>query len=220
MEDIKIEMKKDLDNNMNDAPPVEKKKMYYNCSECPSVIEIINLDDEFIEFKCNNEHKIKMRIEEYLNKIKENKDQMLLNNKANNSRCDIHKGEEYLSYCFQCNIHLCEKCLMTGEHSYHYKIYLVEIKPKEEIVKEIKNLIKNNKNKVKDLKKNKTDIENKINDILNQNIKKIKDIKNKNKKNNYNNEKEELKSNNNKYKLEIEELKKEYHNKLKNIKMN
>ena len=149
MEDIKIEMKKDLD-NMNDAPPLKKKKMYYNCSECPSVIEIINLDDEFIEFKCNNEHKIKMRIEEYLNKIKENKDQMLLNNKANNSRCDIHKGEEYLSYCFQCNIHLCEKCLMTGEHSYHYKIYLVEIKPKEEIVKEIKNLIKNIKSQIKD----------------------------------------------------------------------
>ena len=39
MEDIKIEMKKDLD-NMNDAPPLKKKKMYYNCSECPSVIEI------------------------------------------------------------------------------------------------------------------------------------------------------------------------------------
>ena len=167
MEDIKIEMKKDLDNNMNDAPPLKKKKMYYNCSECPSVIEIININDEFIEFKCNNKHKIKMRIEEYLNKIKENKDQMLLNNKANNSRCDIHKGEEYLSYCFQCNIHLCEKCLMTGEHSYHYKIYLVEIKPKEEIVKEIKNLIKNNKSQIKDLKKNKTDIETKINDILN-----------------------------------------------------
>ena len=42
MEDIKIEMKKDLDNNMNDAPPLKKKKMYYNCSECPSVIEVIN----------------------------------------------------------------------------------------------------------------------------------------------------------------------------------
>ena len=97
MEDIKIEMKKDLD-NMNDAPPLkQKKKMYYNCSECRSVIEIINIDDEFIEFKCNNEHYIKISIEEYLNKIKEYKDQILLNNTVNDSKCEIHKGEEYLS---------------------------------------------------------------------------------------------------------------------------
>ena len=207
MEDIKIEMKKDLD-NMNNAPPLKKKKMYYNCSECPSVIEIININDEFIEFKCNNKHKIKMRIEEYLNKIKEKKDQMLLNNTVNNSRCEIHKGEEYFSYCFQCNIHLCKKCLITGEHSLHYKINIIEIIAKDDVIKEIKNLIKNNKSQIKDLKKNKTDIENKINDILDQNIRKIKDIKIKNKKKNNNNEKKELKLNNNKYKLEIEELKK------------
>ena len=133
MEDIKIEMKKDLD-NMNDAPPLKQKKMYYNCSECPSVIEIINIDDESIEFKCNNEHKIKTSIKEYLNKIKEYKDQILLNNTVNDSQCDIHKGEEYLSYCFECNMHLCEKCLKSRKHSSHYKIYIIEILPDDEIL--------------------------------------------------------------------------------------
>ena len=34
MEDIKIEMKNDLDNK-NDAPPSKKKKMYYNFLEYP-----------------------------------------------------------------------------------------------------------------------------------------------------------------------------------------
>ena len=173
-------MKKDLD-NMNNAPPLKKKKMYYNCSECPSVIEIINLDDEFIEFKCNNEHKIKMRIEEYLNKIKEKKDQMLLNNTVNNSRCEIHKGEEYFSYCFQCNIHLCKKCLITGEHSYHYKIIILEIEPKNEIAHKIRYLIKNNKIKINKLKKSKKEKENILENILTNNIKKIEEKKNENK---------------------------------------
>ena len=67
MEDIKIEMNKDL-NNINDALSLKENKICYGCSECSSVIEIINIDDENIEFKCNNNHNIKMNIKEYLNK--------------------------------------------------------------------------------------------------------------------------------------------------------
>ena len=173
MEDI--EEKKDL-NNMNDAPSLKTNKMFYCCSECTSIIEILNIDDEYIEFKCNNNHSIKIGIREYLNKIKEYKDKNILNDIINNSKCDIHK-EEYYSYCFECNKHLCEKCLMTSEHSYHYKINIKEIKPKKEIIKEIKNLIKSNKKKIKYLNDNKENIEIKLNDILNKNIKDIKDIK-------------------------------------------
>ncbi len=66
---------------------------------------------------------------------------------------------------------------MTSEHSYHYKINIKEIKPKKEIIKEIKNLIKSNKKKIKDLNDNKENIEIQLNDILNKNIKDIKDIK-------------------------------------------
>ena len=66
---------------------------------------------------------------------------------------------------------------MTSEHSYHYKINIIEIKPKKEIIKEIKNLIKSNKKKIKDLNDNKENIEIKLNNILNKNIKDIIDIK-------------------------------------------
>ena len=101
----------------------------YNCSECQSSIEIINLDEEFFEFKCNNDHDIKINIKEYLNKLKGHKKLM----QQNNNICKNH-NEKYLSYCFECNEHLCEKCLISGEHSFHYKINIIEIKPKKEIL--------------------------------------------------------------------------------------
>ena len=71
MENIKNNHKNDL-NNMNDeAHSLEQKNIYYNCPECQSVIEILKLDEEFIEFNCNNNHNNKMKIKEYLDKIKE-----------------------------------------------------------------------------------------------------------------------------------------------------
>ena len=66
-----------------------------------------------------------MNIEEYLDKIKEYKDRMILNNNmlSNSSNCNKH-NEEHLSHCFECKMHLCKNCLKTGEHGYHYKIYI------------------------------------------------------------------------------------------------
>ena len=185
---------------MNEAPTLKSDKLYYNCSECQSLIEIIKIDEEYIEFKCNNNHNIKINIKEYLDKIKEYKNKIKLNNdiSLNNSICNKHK-EEFLSYCFECNMHLCKKCLITGEHSYHYKINIIEIIPNNERLTKIKNLIKNNKIKIKDLNKTKKDVENQIEEILNKNINKIKEMKMKNKKKNNNNEKKELKLNKNKY---------------------
>ena len=64
-----VTMSNELDNN----------EMYYNCSECPSMIEILSLeeDNNFIEFKClntDNEHKkkrkIKMLLKDYLESMK------------------------------------------------------------------------------------------------------------------------------------------------------
>ena len=34
--------------------------IYYNCSECSSIIEILSLNKNQIEFKCNNKHHITM----------------------------------------------------------------------------------------------------------------------------------------------------------------
>ena len=60
-----IEINQNININSNDAPPVtpepeiEINDLYYNCSECPSLIEIlsINEDNNIIEFKCLNKDK-------------------------------------------------------------------------------------------------------------------------------------------------------------------
>ena len=209
-----INIKKEL-NDMNEAPSLMSNKISYNCSECPSIIEIISIDENNFEFKCNNNHNIKMKIKDYLNKMKLfNK-----NNNINNNICNIHK-EEYLSYCFDCNTHLCKECLKLGEHSYHYKINIIEIIPNNEILIKIGKLIKNNRIKIEDLNNTKKETENKIKYILSENINKIKRIKLINKENNNKYEKEELKLNKNKYNLGLKNLKKEYENKMKKLKMN
>ena len=51
--------------NINDAPPatpepqIDINDLYYNCSECPSLIEILSINEEnnIIEFKCLNKDK-------------------------------------------------------------------------------------------------------------------------------------------------------------------
>ena len=142
--------------DMNDAPPLELKNSLYNCSECSSNIEILSLDENKIKFICNNKHNIDMEIKEYLKKMKN-----FNNIKLNDDICDKHK-KEYLSYCFDCNIHLCQDCLKTKEHSYHYKINIIEILPEDEILKKIEYIIKNNKKKINDLKQSKKEKRNKI----------------------------------------------------------
>ena len=134
--------------DMDEAPLLKLNKIGYKCSECSSTIEIISLNENEIQFKCsNNQHEIKMKIKEYLNKIKNNNDIQL-----NNQICDKHK-EVYLSYCFECNVHLCKQCLQLGEHSYHYKINLIEIIPNNESLTKISNSIQKNRIKIDNLNK-------------------------------------------------------------------
>ena len=170
MEDIKIINKKEI-NDMNDAPILESNKILYNCSECASVIEIVSIDQDNIEFQCLNNHNKKIAIKEYLEKMKEYNNIIL-----NNNICNTHR-EEYVSYCFECKMHLCKECLKTGNHSYHFKINIIEIIPNDDVLKKIRNLININKIKIKKLNIKKKETENKINGILNENINKIKDIK-------------------------------------------
>ena len=131
-----MNIRKDF-NVINDSQICELNKFYYNCSECQSEIEITKINEENIEFKCNNKHIIKMEIKDYLNNIKEKK--KILNNNGifNEDVCSEHK-DEYLSYCFDCKKHLCKKCLRSGEHSYHYKINIMEIMPDDDILIKIK----------------------------------------------------------------------------------
>jgi len=198
------------------------------CPDCGSLIAIlsINENNSSLEYKCLNEKKkhtektkFIITIEEYLKKIKENK-----NNKIDEikDKCQIenHNLNNYISYCLDCKCHLCDECLKTKEHINHRKSNMVEIQPIQEELKVIKEVIN-------DYKKEKIDLEN-------ANIEKVKEIdkllkkEKEEEKNNYNNkikdsekkEKEELKENENKYLSDIEDIKKEYEEKLEIRKKN
>ena len=87
-----------------------------------------------------------MEINEYLEKMKKYNDI-----KINNDKCNIHKNNIYISYCFNCNIHLCNECLKNREHINHYKNNIIEISPTEEELNSIKKMINDNKNEIKNL---------------------------------------------------------------------
>ena len=157
---MEIKTKECID--MNDAPPSKLSKInncLYNCTECSSNIEILSLDENNIKFICHNKdnkHNVDIKIEEYLDKVKKYN-----NLKLNDDKCDAHK-KEYLSYCFDCNKHLCENCLKTKKHGYHSKIYIIEILPENEILFKIWKLIEENKIKIDLLEKDKKETENKL----------------------------------------------------------
>ena len=111
-------MSKDIYNQMEtmeSSEQLELNEINYNCTECSSPIEILSINDNNIEFKCiNNNHKRKLSMKEYLNKMKK------FNNKEiNNDKCQIH-NLPYECYCLGCKIHLCKDCLKTRNHLNHF----------------------------------------------------------------------------------------------------
>ena len=140
-------------------PPIQNQQKLddigYNCSECSSLIEImsINEDENCLSFKCinnDNHNTIKIKINNYLDIMKNHKD-----NKNLNAKCEFHNNNEYLSYCFDCKYHLCKECLKSKIHKNHNKIYLFELQPNDEELKVIKNKIENYYSRINNLKKEK-----------------------------------------------------------------
>ena len=138
--------KNDYENliDLGGAPPLELDNLYYNCTKCPSPIIITSIDEmnNDIEFKCH-EHDLKMSIREYIEKMKQ-----FRNKNINSEICNKHNNK-YFSYCFDCNKHLCEECVKNEDHIYHYKLYLLEIKPNIKILNDIEDKINKNKAKIK-----------------------------------------------------------------------
>ena len=162
-------MNKSEENDLNDAPPlvtlsneIEMNELYYNCSECSSMIEILSLEEEknIIEFKCLNNDKdninhdkIIMPLKDYLKNMKR------YNNKAaNDDICSIHNSK-YISFCISCKKNLCIECLKKRNHINHVKNNIVEMQPTklelniiEEVIKyygmKIEKLKEENKNKI------------------------------------------------------------------------
>ena len=140
---------------------MELNEIYYNCSECSSSVEILSINEKEsnIEFKCiNNNHKIKMLIKDYLDKMKK------FNNKdLNNDVCKIH-NKKYEYYCIDCYEHLCKECLKLKKHINHNKNIILEVQPNEQQLNIINNMIKYYEDNIANLER--------------ENIKKTEELKN------------------------------------------
>jgi len=141
-----------------------------------------------------------MTIKEYLEKIKEYKEKNINNLK---DTCQIHNDNKYVSYCFECNCHLCDECLKTRIHINHKKSNIIEISPIKEEINIIKEVIKDYEMRLENKKNEKTTKTKEINDKLNNENSiekyKLEKIININKEK----EKEELEINNDKYIIHI-----------------
>jgi len=149
----------------------------YNCSECSSLIEIlsINEDNNTIKFNCVNNHRNKIKIKEYLEKMEKYKDK-----KNMNENCEIHtKKKDYtkfMNFCFNCKLHLCKECLKSKIHKKHNKKYIFELQPNEEEINLIEQKFIFYNNKIKSIKFEKEskveELKNKLNkEILKENKK-------------------------------------------------
>ena len=125
------------------------------------------------------------------------------------------KNNKFVSFCFDCNCHLCEECLKSRAHICHNKNNIIEIKPIKEELNIVEEVIKYYKNKIEKLKNEKI---NKIKELDNyldlEKINEDKKIKNKieiNKKS----QAKELKLNHDKYISDIEAIKKRYEKEIK-----
>ena len=131
-----------------------KLEMNYNCPNCSSLIEIININEENnkIKFKClsKEEHSQEMPLKEYFEKMEKFK------NKENEDLCKLHgKNNKYINFCFDCDCHLCPECLKMQEHFYHEKNSIIEIQPISEELNILEEVIDYYKNKIEYLKNEK-----------------------------------------------------------------
>ena len=167
----KININKIIDHNSNEAPPatpqpeIQISDIYYNCSECPSFIEVlsINEDNNIIEFKCLNKdphEKKTLPIKEYLSKMEKYKQKNI------EDKCKEHKNKKYISYCFDCDLHLCEECLKTRSHINHTKNNIIEIKPIKEELSIIEEIIKYYNKEIENLEIEKINKEKELNNEL------------------------------------------------------
>ena len=127
-------------------------ELYYNCTECNSPIEILSINEKeySIEFRCiNNNHKLKMTIKEFIDKMK------FYNNKnINNDTCKTH-NTNFERYCKNCKKHLCRECLISSDHIGHNIYNISEYQPSKTELNIIENIIKYYKKKNSYIRKRK-----------------------------------------------------------------
>ena len=212
------------EDDFNNAPPTPKppnytetNNIYYNCSECSSLIEILSINEKnnIIKFKClnsncNHEKEKIMTIKDYIEAmIKFN------NKKINQDICEIHKNNKYISYCLDCKCHLCQECLKSRTHLFHNKNLIIEIQPIRKELDIILLIIEDYKKRIEKLNKEKIQKIKELdhileNDILKENLKKEDKIKE-----NKLNKNKELDLNEKQYLFDINEIRKKYEQEIK-----
>ena len=183
----------------------ESEKLYYNCTECDCEIEILSLEDKdnlnSLKFECINNHIKEISINDYITQMDISK--------INSDICNIHE-DKYISYCLDCKMHLCNKCLKLREHINHNKNNIIEISPDEvdlELIKDIINYYNKKINELENivegqLKKYREKLNNLINKVNNNKDREIQKLIEK--------EANELNTNKNKYINDIINLEKKF----------
>ena len=99
---------KKLQNQSKDIP------VFFYCIKCNKIIcnDCVN---KHLESNEKNHHNL-------------NKEYIIKNNEKG-IKCLIHPTEKNMVFCFDCNIHLCNKCLKSKKHIMHRKNDLIEVKP-------------------------------------------------------------------------------------------
>ena len=205
---LKTLNQKEIDNFINISPPPVQEvqineNIGYNCTECSSIIEIISINGDNLEFKCiNNEnHNKKLKINNYLEKMKK-----YMNKKNLNSKCEKHK-KEYIFYCLDCKSHICIECIKSKIHIEHKKNYIEEEQPNEGDLNIIKDKMQYYRDNIKNIKENKIkELKKELNNNKIRKNKRIKEIIKKNKIKKL----KELKLNKDKYMNDINEFKRKY----------
>ena len=105
-------------------------------------------------------------------------------------KCKEHKNKKYISYCLECNLHLCEECLKSRTHINHTKNNIIEIIPIKEELCIIEEIIKYYNKEIENLKNQKLNKEKELNNELKNRKEKennrIKEIIKKNNEKKYN----------------------------------
>ena len=105
---------------------------FLKCPAC-SRICLIDINEEQLSFsyKCNNElcHYKNNIIYQYFWKAKIPNERTKLNLSKSDIFCSIHPKFKFCYYCFDCQTNICQNCI--NDHTYHEKVDLNSIKPKD-----------------------------------------------------------------------------------------
>ena len=205
---------KEMDINQYIKEMKKNTYLYNKCSSCNIIQkDKLNNNDNFLLcLKCNKIFCCKC-FELHLNNTEDIKLHKEIKINELNIYClkhSIKKTNNYVSYCFDCEEHLCKECLKSRIHINHKKNSIIEIQPTDEELLAVKEVIKDYNNTVESLIKEQNIKQNELKEELAINISNTENLYKK-KFNIIEKDKEiELFASKNNYLLDIDEIKKKY----------